>query len=137
VNNTPWGERHCYVIERPATGAAGAFAGTTHKRMHVSPFMPMALDYGWRFGQPGERLNVLMALSPASGAGRVFGAALSLHRLPVTGANLAAALAHYPLMTVQVIAAIHWQALRLWAKRVPVHTHPARDTTGQPSREIS
>ena len=70
VNNTPWGERHCYVLPAgTATGTgtgAGAGAGAgdivrhTPKRMHVSPFMPMGLDYEWRLDAPRARLAVHM-----------------------------------------------------------------------------
>ncbi|MBI0418935.1 MAG: DUF1365 family protein, partial [Nitrosospira sp.] len=57
---------------------------------------------------------------------KVFDATMQLHHTPITGVWLAAVLLRYPLMTVQVVSAIHWQALRLWLKRVPVHTHPAK-----------
>jgi uncharacterized protein len=56
---------------------------------------------------------------------REFGAMLTLQRRPMNGASLARVLWRYPLMTAQVVGAIHWQALRLWLKRNPVHAHPA------------
>ena len=111
VSNTPWGERHCYVVPTSAS---------TEKAMHVSPFMPMDLRYHWRFGAPGEGLGVRMALERAGE--RVFDASLALVRRPITNA----ALLRFPLMTAKVIAAIHWEALRLGLKRVPFHTHPAK-----------
>jgi DUF1365 family protein len=111
VNNTPWGERHCYVIQPN---------DSTPKAMHVSPFMPMELDYRWRFSPPGEHLTVHMALS--QGPRTLFDATLALRKRPFTNSVLLS----YPLMTLKVIAAIHWEALRLWLKGVPVHTHPAR-----------
>jgi DUF1365 family protein len=111
VNNTPWGERHCYVVPTRAT---------TQKAMHVSPFMPMDLQYHWRFGSPGERLAVHMTLERAGE--RVFDASLALEREPIGNGVLL----RHPFMTAKVIAAIHWEALRLWLKRVPFHTHPAK-----------
>ncbi|MGB0712812.1 MAG: DUF1365 domain-containing protein [Gammaproteobacteria bacterium] len=117
INNTPWGEQHCYVCDR-RTGAEHRFA----KDFHVSPFMPMDQSYRWRFGAPGERLDVFMENSE-SGA-PVFDASLSLEARPVSGPALASVLLRFPLMTVKVVAAIYWQALKLWLKDVPVFDHP-------------
>jgi len=132
VNNTPWGERYCYVL-RSGMRAGGAVEATSRKAMHVSPFHPMDLDYRWRLSRPDERLSVRMTLHRADATNApdvpqppVFDAAMSLHRVPISAGALARVLVGFPLMTVQVVAAIHWQALRLWLKRVPVHDHPAR-----------
>jgi DUF1365 family protein len=134
VNNTPWGEQHCYVLtglpSEPLRNGAGKYQRyTSDKVFHVSPFMPMELAYEWGFSVPHEKLNVHMALrgnGTATNAAKVFDATLQLTHAPVTGVQLALALVRFPLMTLQVVAAIHWQALRLWLKRVPVHTHPAK-----------
>jgi hypothetical protein len=124
VNNTPWGERHCYVLDAARdAGVAGHKRYRLDKVFHVSPFMPMDLAYDWRFGPPGEHLNVHMALHREA---KVFDATMHLERTPLTGPQLARVLLRFPLMTVQVIVAIHWQALRLWLKRVPVCTHPKK-----------
>ena len=138
VNNTPWGEQHCYVLDQagaPKDRAAKDGAPRHHrfaKDFHVSPFMPMAIDYDWAFGDPGQRLRVHMTLNGRAQAGRgegvqkMFDATLSLKREPVTGATLAGVLVRFPLMTLKVIAGIHWEALRLWLKGVPVFTHAAK-----------
>jgi len=126
VTNTPWGERHCYVL--PGHGPDGqALHATSAKAMHVSPFHPMELDYDWRIGTPGDALTVHMALRPANARDEapIFGATLALQRRPIGAAALAAQLIRFPFMTAKVIAAIHWEALRLWLKRVPVHDHPS------------
>jgi DUF1365 family protein len=131
INNTPWGERHCYVLPAAAhADGPGRMRFRFGKDFHVSPFLPMDMDYDWRFSAPGESLAVHME-NHREGR-RVFDATLSLQRRPITGASLAAALARHPLMTAKVSAAIYWQALRLAAKRVPFLTHP--DQTGQGHR---
>jgi DUF1365 family protein len=127
VTNTPWGERHCYVLPRSGDPDIPLEAHTA-KAMHVSPFHPMSLDYRWRFTTPGDRLSVHMALrgqEAQAGSRAPFDATLALRRVPITTTALAGVLLRFPFMTAQVIAAIHWQALRLWLKRVPVHDHPA------------
>jgi len=132
VNNTPWGERHCYVLPAgTATGTgtgAGAGAGAgdivrhTPKRMHVSPFMPMGLDYEWRLDAPRARLAVHMRCLQ-EGA-ELFNATMLLRRRPLQAGAMAATLLRFPLMTARVVLAIHWQALVLWLKRVPFYAHP-------------
>ncbi|HTO46305.1 MAG TPA: DUF1365 domain-containing protein [Burkholderiales bacterium] len=126
VNNTPWGERHCYVLDATALPArAAVMRFRLGKALHVSPFMPMDQVYDWRFSAPGERLAVHTALHAASGSGgKVFDATLALRRVPISGASLAGVLVLFPLVTLKVIAAIYWQALRLWAKGIPFHHHP-------------
>ena len=125
ITNTPWNERHAYVL--PAgqdEGNGRAMRFRFGKAFHVSPFMPMDMEYDWRFTAPGERLAVHM-VNHRAGAG-VFDATLALERRELSGANLAVALLRYPFATVQVMAAIYWQAARLWLKRVPFHIHPAK-----------
>ena len=121
VHNTPWGERHCYVLDGPvAPGGLRSFA--LDKAFHVSPFMGMRQNYVWSFNNPAERLHVCMR---SFEQGRpLFSAGLRLKARPITQPGLNRMLLGYPLMTVRVIGAIYWQALWLWLKKTPFHAHP-------------
>jgi len=126
VNNTPWGERHCYVLGEVMNQGKGAHKRyAPAKQMHVSPFMPMDIAYDWRFSTPAQTLNVHM--ENARRNEKIFDATLELERREIGGGSLAQVLIAYPFMTLKVILAIHWQALRLWLKRVPVYDHPAKN----------
>jgi DUF1365 family protein len=123
ITNTPWGERHSYVLPRTPE-MNGVMRFRFAKTFHVSPFMPMDQRYDWRFSPPGRRLAVHMENYDA--AGMIFDATMSLRRRELTGATLARALLAYPWMTAGVVTAIHWNALKLWLKGNPVYTHPER-----------
>ena len=126
VTNTPWGERHCYVLPQEQSRSAGrVYRHAADKEMHVSPFMPMDMQYDFRFGEPGDALTVHM--ENARQGKKVFDATLILQREKITGGSLARVLLTYPMMTLQIVAAIHWQALKLWLKGAPVYDHPAKN----------
>lgn len=125
ITNTPWKERHQYVLTVEEAGGAEPARIKRFgfdKVFHVSPFMPMDIRYRWDFNEPGERLFVHMDNS-RHGA-RMFDATLVLEEHPLSPRSLLAVLAEFPLMTMRIIVAIHWQALRLWLKHTPVHDHP-------------
>ena len=126
VNNTPWGEQHCYVLDgRGARPAGNALRFEAAKQLHVSPFMGMDMDYVWRTTLPTARLTV--HIENVRAKERLFDATLELERREISSARLAWALARFPLMTVWVAGWIHWEALRLWLKRMPFHPHPRRN----------
>lgn len=120
VTNTPWRERHAYVLEinDGPEGQALRFS----KELHVSPFMEMDMDYIWQGSIPGEHLAVF--LRNQQGEKQPFNAALRLKRRPMSTANMHRLIWRYPLMTVQVAAGIYWQALRLWWKGARFVRHP-------------
>ncbi len=129
VNNTPWGERDTYVLPvSQDTASENALRFQPEKKMHVSPFMQMEIDYDWSFTKPGDRLNVFMANDDESGE-RVFTASIALQRSEISTGSLARVLIKFPFMTMKVIVGVYWQALKLWLKRVPFHVHPDKKKT--------
>ena len=123
ITNTPWLERHAYVLPRATAIERGRLLGWDFaKTFHVSPFMPMDRRYDWRFSVPGDDLCVHMDVLREGR--REFDAWLQLERRALNGAALARVLWRYPLMTAQVIGQIYWQALRLKLKHIPFHDHP-------------
>jgi hypothetical protein len=123
VTNTPWNERHAYVLPVQAC-EAGVLRFTTPKAFHVSPFLGMRSSYRWRIGLPGPRLH---ARIESWNAGRCeFVASIALERRELAAGELVRAWLRFPFASGQVLAGIYWQALRLWRKGAPFHPHPGR-----------
>jgi uncharacterized protein len=123
VTNTPWGERHAYLLDR-GEASGRVLDATLGKAFHVSPFIGMDQTYRWRVTEPGERLQV--HIENHAGGELEFDATLSLERRPAGPRTLNRVLVRYPLMSVQVVARIYLNALRLKLKGAPYHPHPAR-----------
>ena len=138
VTNTPWGERHSYLLGRP-DGTEGVIRNELIKAFHVSPLMDMEHTYDWRSTDPGSRLLVHIDSRSPDGSGRPprrgmaaengrkdFDATLSLERRELSPATMRGVLMRYPAQTTQVVAKIYWQSLRLWLKGAPYFPHPER-----------
>jgi DUF1365 family protein len=133
VSNTPWGERHCYVLADAANlGDEQIRRFESRKALHVSPFMDMDIKYNWLLTAPSN--NLVVRISNFRNRDRIFAATLILRRQEISGRSLAATLAGYPFMTLKVITGIHWQAFRLWLKGCRFRPHPARESTIQASQ---
>jgi len=126
VSNMPWREMHTYVLTRGAPIANGGYKFEFAKAFHVSPFLPMDMEYRCRLAPPGPRLA--FALENWRQGARCFDAHLSFQRVAITSGSLARVLATDPLATLRVTTLIHWQALRLWRKRAPVYDHAPAGT---------
>jgi DUF1365 family protein len=115
VSNTPWNERRRYVLVRPPSD----FDSPVLRFRHA---MAMDANYDWRVTAPGPRLRVHIR---SEQAGRPpFDAALALVRRPWRDRTLAALACRFPAANLQILAAIYWQALRLWWKRCPYYPPP-------------
>jgi len=125
VTNTPWQERHAYVIDKQSQSKNKLnFTASLKKQLHVSPFWGMDHDYEMLFSLPEDSLNVHM--KNYNNKEKVFDVTLSLKRRPFTNRTLLTALLRFPLLTLMVVYRIHWQALRLYIRKAPFFTHPRK-----------
>ncbi len=123
VTNTPWHERHAYVLPvgAPEVDQPIRFP----KAMHVSPFMDLDLDHSLAFTRPGAE-GLTIRMDDWRGDEHVFAAELDLHRLPLDRPTMGRALRRHPLPAQRVSAGIYWQALKLRAKHAPFRRHPQK-----------
>ncbi len=119
ITNTPWGERHAYVLDARGGQRRWRFP----KRFHVSPFLPMALEYDWSLHE--DERGLAIGMLDLAQEETVFEAHMHLSRRPLDGLGLARTLAAYPLLPLGIHGAIYWQALRLWLLRTPFFPHPS------------
>ncbi|MFV3074241.1 DUF1365 domain-containing protein [Niveispirillum fermenti] len=140
VKNT-FGDQHCYVLPMPGGVPAGGEVRQAHeKEFHVSPFFAIDGTYRFRLRVPGDRLAVDIRYGDANGDLLV--ATQTGRRRPLTTRSLWSAIACHPLVTLKVIAGIHWEALRLWRKGARFHHRPEppvriRPLAETPARPIS
>jgi DUF1365 family protein len=124
VENIPWGERHPYVLAR-GEREGPVLSDELGKTLHVSPLMGMDQTYGFRATEPGERLAVHIESRPRTGAGgKSFDATLNLRRRELSRPLLVGLLARYPALSLQVVAKIYAQSLRLKLKGARYFPHP-------------
>ena len=119
VHNT-FSERHSYVIRVESDSTA--LHQRCHKLFYVSPFLDMDMRYDFRITGPDERITVGIAVS-ASGR-PMLSAVLTGARQALTDGNLGRLFLQIPFLTLKVMGAIHWEALRLWVKRIRLHGRP-------------
>jgi len=116
VSNTPWNERHCYLVDLDKVGQE-----RTEKRFYVSPFNPMDMQYRWGVKLNDKRVTVHIENWREQ---KEFDATMILTREPLTGANLRRAILGTPAMSIKIVSSIYWEALKLFfIKRVPYYPH--------------
>ncbi len=125
VSNTPWNERHWYVLwEGNREDDTRRMSFCHDKQFHVSPFMPMTTRYRWRLTEPRKTLGVRIDIERDGDA--IFGTEMTLNRRELTRGQLLRCQFRFPLPAVQTLTAIYFQALRLWTKKCPFYPHPRR-----------
>jgi DUF1365 family protein len=121
VNNT-FGESHSYVLSADTPDAQGLIVQSCDKRFYVSPFQPMDLRYDFRIAPPGEETTTAICVHNA--AGPVLTASFHGKREPVSDAALLRQWLAHPLLSMKVLAGIHWEALFIWVKGGKFHVNP-------------
>ena len=113
VSNTPWNNRHCYLVDL-------AKQEDCDKVFHVSPFNPMDMQYKWKISQPAQTLKLTLACHKEV---KHFVASLDLSRVELNSKSLFNVLLCIPSMTIKTVFGIYWQALKLFIKGVPFYSH--------------
>ena len=135
VSNT-FGERHSYLVETEDRGNT-VIRQSCAKNFHVSPFIAMEADYHFHVTKPGDKLTLLIDQTDKDGA--LLKAGFSGRRRALNDASLIGVVVRHPLMTLKVVAGIHWEALKLWSKGVKILTRPeapAKSVTHVPAKEM-
>jgi DUF1365 family protein len=114
VHNTPWNETHCYLVNVVSPQSQP-------KQFHVSPFMGMDMHYEWKIKLLDNRISIHIENWKTE---KLFDATLALVRLPLDNSSVKTVLRHWPVMTLSIVRGIYWQALRLFIKKIPYHSHP-------------
>ena len=123
ITNTPWGERHCYVFDMRRTPEERPASFSFKKEFHVSPFLPMDMDYTWKLNHPSRSLTVNIWNKVSDKV--VFEAHLMLARRKLTVLEMIRQMTLKPLMTFKVWLGIYLNAGILYGiKRVRFYDHP-------------
>ena len=126
VMNTPWKEQHCYVLANE-NNKTDSFTSEHQKEFHVSPFMDLDMEYRWKIQIPNNTLRV--QIENWQDNNKIFDATIALKKTEISSKSLMNVLLYYPLMTLKVTTAIHFEAFRLWLKGIVYVPHPKNRRT--------
>ena len=118
VNNT-FGETKAYVLDAGHLSEGRTFRARYPKEFYISPFAGLDIDLDLRLGVPREMLGIV--INDVRGETTLLTATMTGRRVPLSSARLTWFTVKYPLLTLKIIAAIHWEAFRLWAKGIAFH----------------
>jgi DUF1365 family protein len=136
VNNTPWGEQHCYVLWQGNRVFDGKLSFSCKKEFHVSPFMALDLNYRWSVTDPSDALTIhIQAMRDEN---RELDSTLRLRRYELSAGRWLLNVARYPLIPPRILAGVYFEALRLWLKKAPYYPHPNQGASkgAIPPREL-
>jgi len=122
VTNTPWKQRYCYVLDCQNSEKKNSFKNIKDKKLHVSPFFPMDHEYHFSISKPEKTITI--KIDNLNQGVKVHEALLSLNKEDFSKKSLIKALINFPFMTVKVVTAIHWQAIKLWFKGAKLYNNP-------------
>ena len=112
VKNT-FGEQHTYIFK---TKDNNLIKSHCDKKFHVSPFMDLNSTYNFKILKPGKKLSII--IDQRDKEGKLLFASQDGVKIKLNGKNLLISYLKHPLMTFKIISAIHFEALRIWLKRI-------------------
>lgn len=125
ITNTPWGERHSYLHDcMEGQKGNNVYQFEFDKEFHVSPFLTMDMHYQWLFKVEEEQLRIHMVVNQKNTNHKFFDATFTADFIPLTQSNMRKLVLSRPLQPLKMVAAIYWQAFKLWLKKIPFVPHP-------------